>query len=88
MPGVRDPVLLTSLASELKFQRARLHISQEELAYRSDLQPLFIVRLESAANQPSLTSFIMIARGLGISPDELLASVMKRYANERLSRAP
>lgn len=86
MPGVRDPALLTSLAAEMKARRGVLQISQEELAHRCDLQPLFIVRLETAANQPSLTSFVMLARGLDTDPDELLAAVMKRYRKERKLR--
>jgi transcriptional regulator with XRE-family HTH domain len=83
MPGVRDPALLASLAAELKARRSKLQITQEELAHRCELQPLFIVRIETAVNQPSLTAFIMLARGLGVEPDEFLASVMRRYGKER-----
>jgi transcriptional regulator with XRE-family HTH domain len=83
MLGVRDLALLTSLAAELRARRAEGGLSQEELAHRSGLQPLFISRLESAANQPSMTAFVMIAAGLGIEPDVLLSSVMKRYRKER-----
>lgn len=86
MPGVRDPVLLISLAAEIKARRGVLQISQEELAHRCSLQPLFIVRLETAVNQPSLTGFVMLAKGLGTEPDELLAAVMKRYRKERKLR--
>lgn len=83
MPGVRDPALLASLAAELKSRRAKLQITQEELAHRCELQPLFIVRIETAVNQPSLTGFIMLAKGLGLDPSELLASVMLRYARQQ-----
>lgn len=82
MPGVRDPALLKSLAAEIKARRAKLEISQEELAHRCELQPLFIVRMETGANQPSLTAFVRLAHGLGLEPDELLAAVMKRYRKE------
>ena len=83
MPGVRDPALLSSLAAELRSCRAASGLSQEELAHRSGLQPLFISRVESASNQPSVTALVMIAGGLGVEPEQLLASVMKRYRKER-----
>jgi predicted transcriptional regulator len=82
MPGVRDPALLSSLAAELKARRSKLGITQEELAHRSGLQPLFIVRVETCTNQPSLTAFVMLANGLAAAPEELLASVMHRYKVE------
>jgi transcriptional regulator with XRE-family HTH domain len=85
MPGVRDPALLSSLAAELKARRSELRFSQEELAHRSGLQPLFIVRVETCVNQPSLTAFVMIAKGLGTDPGDLLKAVLQRYRKETSS---
>lgn len=83
MPGVRDPALLRSLAAELKARRAKLEISQEELAHRAGLGPLFIARLETGRNQPSLTAFIKLSQGLEAKPSELIGAVMVRYRKEQ-----
>jgi transcriptional regulator with XRE-family HTH domain len=82
MPGVRDPALMKSLAAELKARRADLKISQEELAHRAGFGPLFIARLETCQNQPSLTAFVNLAKGLGAKPADLLAAVMARHKKE------
>lgn len=87
MPGVRDPALLKALAAEIRARRAHQEITQEELAHRSELQPLFIVRMEAAANQPSLSTFLKLAAGLGAEAPELLESILKRYKKERRLRA-
>jgi predicted transcriptional regulator len=83
MPGVRNPALLKSLAAELKARRAKLEISQEELAHRAELGPLFIARLETARNQPSLSAFVLLSEALETQPSELIAAVMVRYRKER-----
>jgi transcriptional regulator with XRE-family HTH domain len=83
MPGVRNPALLKSLAAELKARRAELEISQEELAHRAGFGPLFIARLETARNQPSLSAFVQLAEGLDVKPSELIAAIMVRYRKER-----
>lgn len=85
MPGVRDPALLRSLAAEIKARRTKLDISQEELAHRCGLGPLFIARLETAKNQPSLTAFVQLAEGLEAKPSDLIAAVMVRLRKERHS---
>lgn len=83
MPGVRDPALVRSLAAEIKARRAKLDISQEELAHRAGLGPLFIARLETAKNQPSLTAFVQLAEALETKPSDLIAAVMVRHRKER-----
>ena len=83
MPGVRDIELMKSLAAEIKVRRAELKISQEELAHRANLGAVFIARVESGRNQPSLSAFVLLAEALGAKPANLLASVMTRYSKER-----
>jgi transcriptional regulator with XRE-family HTH domain len=82
MPGVRDPALIRSLAAEIKARRAKLGISQEELAHRARLGPLFVARVETARNQPSLTAFVQLAEGLETKPADLMAAVMVRHRKE------
>lgn len=83
MPGVRNLPLIKSLAAELKARRAKLEISQEELAHRAGFGPLFIARLETARNQPSLSAFVQLSDALEVKPSELIAAVMVRYRKEQ-----
>ncbi|MBX3585868.1 MAG: helix-turn-helix domain-containing protein [Ramlibacter sp.] len=83
MPGVRDPALVKSLAAELKARRAHLGISQEELAHRAGLGPLFVARVETGKNQPSLTTFVRLAEALEAKPGDLMSAVMTRFKKER-----
>lgn len=69
---------MKSLAAELKARRASLQITQEELAHRSGLGAVFVARIEACINQPSMTAFVALARGLGCSPAALMESVMAR----------
>jgi transcriptional regulator with XRE-family HTH domain len=87
MPGVRDPALLRSISAEIKARRAVLKISQEELAHRAGLNPSFIAKLEVCQNQPSLTAFLYLAKGLDAKPAELLAAVLLRHRKELRAQA-
>jgi transcriptional regulator with XRE-family HTH domain len=78
MPGVR----VKSVAAEIKARRAVLKISQEELADRAGLNPSFIAKLEVCANQPSLTAFLLLAKGLGVKPADRLTAVLARHKKE------
>lgn len=53
-------------------QRQRLGISQEELAFRSELDRTYISGLERGVRNPSLTAIVKVAHGLGITVDKLL----------------
>lgn len=83
MSAVVDLALQKALAAEIKARRAEQEISQNGLAAFSDLQPLFIVRLERASSGVSLAAFLKLAAGLSTDPAELLAATMKRYRKER-----
>ena len=60
---------------ELRLKRG---LSQEELAFESDLNRQFISLLELGQRSPSLQTVYKIADGLGISGSELLASMETR----------
>lgn len=51
-------------------------MSQETLALESQLDRTFISLLERGLRQPSLTTILQLARPLGVSPENLVASVM------------
>ena len=59
---------LKLLAKRLKEIRAEKGISQEELAYRSELTLSQIARIETTKTNPTLSSLFKIIRTLEISP--------------------
>ena len=75
----RDHALLQAFASELKARRSALKLSQEEFAYRADVNRTYIAKLELAQNQPTLCVMHRLASAIGIEVPELLQSVMIRY---------
>jgi transcriptional regulator with XRE-family HTH domain len=62
---------LILLAKRLKEIRAEKGISQEELAYRSELTLSQIARIETIKINPTISTLFKITRTLDISPSEL-----------------
>ncbi|MDM0077446.1 helix-turn-helix transcriptional regulator [Variovorax sp. J2P1-59] len=82
MRSNQDPALLRAFAAELKARRAALNISQEALAYASEVNRTFVAKLELATTSPSLSSLFRLANGLQVAPWELVLSVQERYEKE------
>lgn len=88
MPATQgNPALLSALATEIKSRRSALGLSQEELAFRADVNRTYIAKLELGKNQPSLGVFLALASGLELDPVDFLAHTMKSYARERRASA-
>lgn len=62
---------LTLLAKRLKEIRAEKGISQEELAFTSELTLSQIARIETIKTNPTISTLFKIIRTLEISPSEL-----------------
>lgn len=62
---------LQLLAKRLKEIRAEKGISQEELAYRSELTLSQIARIETVKTNPTISTLFKLIRTLEISPKEL-----------------
>ena len=62
---------LQLLAKRLKEIRAEKGISQEELAYRSELTLSQIARIETTKTNPTISTIFKIIRTLEISPADL-----------------
>ena len=62
---------LKLLAKRLKEIRAAKGISQEELAYRSELTLSQIARIETIKTNPTISTLFKIIRTLEISPCDL-----------------
>lgn len=80
-----DQALLKALAAEVKSRRADLGISQEELAFRAEVNRTFVGKIELAMNQPTLSVLLRLAEGLQMPLPELIESVLKRWTKETKS---
>lgn len=63
---------LELLAKRLKEIRSEKNISQEELAYRSEITLSQIARIETVRINPTVSTIFKIARALEVRPSELL----------------
>lgn len=61
----------------LRDLRRERSMSQETLALESQLDRTFISLLERGLRQPSLTTILLLAKPLGVSPVDLVAAVTK-----------
>jgi len=59
----------------LKQARNKKLLSQEELAYLSDLDRTYISLLERGKRQPSLKTLFMLASALEVLPSEIIVKV-------------
>ena len=82
-----DHALMKALASELKGRRASLGISEDELAFRAEVNRTFIGKIEVAANHPALSVLLRIAEGLQALIPEIIEAVLKRQSQENLTVA-
>lgn len=74
----RNVVLIEAFAAELKTRRQALGLSQEELAFRAEVNRTYIAKLELAQNQPTLTTLDKVAVALGSDLPEFLKTILQR----------
>ena len=58
--------------------RKNAGMSQEDIAFASDLDRSFISLLETGRQQPSLITIFQLAKALGVSPSQLIYSVEEK----------
>ena len=61
--------------AELRRVRARANMTQQALAERAEIDPVFVSYLENGHRQPSLAVVIAIERALGLAPGVLARRV-------------
>lgn len=71
----KNEELIAAFARALREHRKTAGLSQEELAFRTDLSMSYISLLETKNRQPTLTVIAALARELGMSATELMRSV-------------
>lgn len=60
-----------ALASNLRAERARRDLSQEELAARSGVSAASLIKYESAEMTPGIDKIVSMAEALGCTPNDL-----------------
>lgn len=78
----QDGRIVRAAAAEIKARRGRLDISQEELAFRSDIHRSFVAKLEVGRSQPSLAVLVRIAEALEMDAGDFVRSILKRSKRE------
>ncbi|SHG01501.1 helix-turn-helix transcriptional regulator [Flavobacterium defluvii] len=73
---------LESLAKRLKEIRSEKGISQEELAYRSEITLSQIARIETIKINPTVSTIFKIARALNVTPSEIFNFELNSVSNE------
>jgi len=77
-----DPIkVFGQVVREARKQRS---MSQEELAFESDLDRTFISHVETGRKQPSLSTIISLAHALNETPSVLLRRVEERLRRDSL----
>jgi transcriptional regulator with XRE-family HTH domain len=70
-----DPAAQKQLGQNIRANREKNGLTQEDLAAACDLHPTEIGRLERGERDMRLSSLMRVARGLAVSPGELLRGI-------------
>lgn len=73
--------LEASFGNVIKQLRTDKGLSQEKLAFESDLDRSYISQLECGLRKPSLLTVFQLAKALQISPAKIIESVEVLYNN-------
>ena len=68
----RDEAYIKAFGENLRRLRKDRGLSQEQLAYQSDLWLSIVGRVERGEIDPTISTVKMLAKGLDVSPYELL----------------
>ncbi len=63
------------LARNIKEERHRREMTQEELAHACNVHPTEISRLERSVRDPRFSTIVSVARGLKVTPADLLDGI-------------
>lgn len=78
----RNDDLARAFGELLKELRSRAELSQEQFAFRAQLDRRTIGRIESGQHQPTLSALFLIAQGIGIKPHTLVAKLETFVAHD------
>lgn len=75
--------LETIFGKVLRSARIKKSISQEELAFESDLDRTYISMLERGIHQPTLETIFKLSFALKVAPSSLVKLVEIEYTNDK-----
>ncbi len=73
MNNLRDKSTLEHFGAKLKELRLKKGLTLEQLAFEADIELSQVHRVEKGKVNPTLTTLIAIAKGLGVKLSELLS---------------
>jgi len=82
MSRARDELLINAFATVLREARTKVGLSQEQLAFRADVNRTFIGLLEAGKRQPTLSVIFALSREVKYTPEAFIAKV-RRLSIER-----
>jgi transcriptional regulator with XRE-family HTH domain len=62
-------------AANLRRHRRAAKLTQEQLSARTGLHPTEVSRLERAVRDPRLGTIVRLAKGLGVTTEQLVAGI-------------
>ncbi|WP_121371959.1 helix-turn-helix domain-containing protein [Frondihabitans australicus] len=71
----RDQAIRTSMALRLREHRERVGLSPKEAADRAGVALGNYYQLERGDGNPTVTTLVKLARGLGVDPSDLLTGL-------------
>jgi transcriptional regulator with XRE-family HTH domain len=71
MNNLRDKSTLESFGAKLKQLRLKKGLTLEQLAFEADIELSQVHRVEKGKVNPTLTTLIAIAKGLGVNLSEI-----------------
>lgn len=74
----RDQKYIKAFGEHLRKIRTSKHLAQEELAHRCDIPLSQVGRFERGVRSPTLSTILILARGLDVEPKVLLDFKYKR----------
>lgn len=77
-----------SFGAELRSARTAVEVTQQSLAEKIEVDPIYISLLENGHRQPSLAVTLNLERALGLDPGELSRRVAKRLVSDGAWRSP
>jgi transcriptional regulator with XRE-family HTH domain len=66
------------VGTNVRYWRTRLGVSQEELAFRSQLHRTYVSGVERGVRNPTVVIVGRLAKALQVDPQELLSNKAKR----------
>lgn len=77
-----------ALAEALVVEIRRCRLRRHDVAHASGITPSYLQRLQAAKAHPSIGSLVLIAKGLGMRPEQLLGKTMENLDRIRASALP